>query len=404
MPNSNSEASLRLKNVFEAAIDGIITMDEIGTVDMINPAAAHLFGYSPEEVIGQNVKMLMPTPYRVEHDGYLKRYRETDERRIIGIGREVKGRRKDGSIFPLRLSVGEVLIKEGKRIFTGIIHDLTEVKEAEKEVLKLNQELEQKNQELEQKVRERTAELDNAIVQLENALGKERELSELKSRFVSMASHEFKTPLATILSSIELIEMYKAEDKLPKREKHINRVKSAVNHLNNVLLDFLSIARLEEGKIQIEPVHFDLREFLRVIEETFAEQLKPGQRLLHRYKAEGTQLYLDKKFLRHILFNLLSNAIKYSPEDSPIDWHTEVVGEEIVMKIQDYGIGIPEEEQKHLFTRFFRAHNVENIKGTGLGLNIVKHYTDVLKGRIDFESKQGEGTLFIVYIPLVGDL
>lgn len=400
MPNSNSEASLRLKNVFEAAIDGIITMNELGTVDMINPAAANLFGYSPEEVIGQNVKMLMPVPYRTEHDGYLKRYRATDERRIIGIGREVKGKRKDGSVFPLRLSVGEVRVQDGRRIFTGIIHDLTDVKKAEAQVLKLNQELEKKNIELEHKVRARTAELDNAIVQLENALGKERELSELKSRFVSMASHEFKTPLATILSSIELIEMYKAEDKIAKREKHINRVKSAVNHLNNVLLDFLSIARLEEGKIQIEPEHFDLREFLRVIEETFAEQLKPGQRLLHRYQAEGVQLYLDKKFLRHILFNLLSNAIKYSPEESPIDWYTKLLNNELVMSIQDYGIGIPEEEQKHLFTRFFRAHNVENVKGTGLGLSIVKHYADALGGRIEFESKEGEGTLFVVYIPI----
>ncbi|MFK7933440.1 MAG: PAS domain S-box protein [Saprospiraceae bacterium] len=401
MSDKHYEDSLRLKAVFTAVIDGIITMDESGIIDMINPAAAHLFGYEPEEVIGQNVKMLMPSPYRAEHDGYIKKYLDTGQRQIIGIGREVRGKKKDGTIFPMRLSVGEVKMEAGRRIFTGIVHDMTAIKKAQSQVLALNEKLAGKNEELEEKVRLRTAELDAAVVSLETALGKEKELSELKSRFVSMASHEFKTPLATILSSIELIEAYKADTQLVKREKHIMRVKSAVDYLNSVLQDFLSLSRFEEGKVMMNPITFELNSFLKKIHDDIVLMLKKGQKIQFELLEEDYEVNLDPKFLKHILFNLLSNSIKYSAENSILGFKIQVIDNQLFIKIKDAGIGIPKEDQKHLFTRFFRAHNVENIKGTGLGLSIVKLYVDEMKGRIEFDSKEGVGTEFRIWIPLI---
>jgi PAS domain S-box-containing protein len=422
-----SDDTLRLQAVIDTVIDGILTIDEKGIVESVNPAGAKLFGYSAGEIIGNNINMLMPSPYREEHDGYLQRYLKTNIAHIIGIGREVKGKRKDGTVFPLRLAVSEVFLDQ-KRIFTGVIHDLTEVKEAEKKIIKLNEELETQNQKLEQKVSERTEKLANVVNQLlstnnqlekeiserkdiENALLKsqaelkqllenEKELSELKSRFVSMASHEFRTPLSTILSSIELVEAYKKAEQQPNREKHIGRIKNTVNHLTSILNDFLSLSRLEEGHIQAEPETFVLKDFCEDLIDEFQEQLKPKQRLQHNGLSNGREILLDKKCLKNILFNLLSNASKYSGEEATIYCETELSEGLLKISIQDEGIGIPSEDQKHLFTRFFRAHNVENIKGTGLGLHIVRRYVDLLNGSISFDSIEGKGTTFYIEIPL----
>ena len=265
--NHTSDDALRLKAVIDTAIDGILTIDEKGIVESINPAAAKLFGFEENEVVGNNISMLMPAPYKQEHDGYLSRYLKTNKPHIIGIGREVEGRKKDGSVFPLRLAVSEVFLDK-KRIFTGIIHDLSKVKKAEAKILKLNTELEQKvhertdklanvinqllatNKQLEKEIKERK-EIEEALLkseaELKELLEKEKELSELKSRFVSMASHEFRTPLSTILSSIELVEAYKKAEQQPKRAKHIARIKNTVNHLTSILNDFLSL-RSDTGR------------------------------------------------------------------------------------------------------------------------------------------------------------
>lgn len=425
--HTNSEDQLRLKAIFETVIDGILTINEQGIVDSMNPAAARLFGYSEKEVIGNNVSMLMPEPYRGEHDGYLTRYLSTKVPHIIGIGREVEGLRKDGSIFPLRLAVSEVELGE-RRVFTGIIHDLTDVHEANEKITSLNQKLEAQNEELEKKVEERTDKLAKVVDQLlstnkklgdeimerhsaeealrkseselKELLEKEKELSELKSRFVSMASHEFRTPLSTILSSVELVEAYQKTEQQEKREKHILRIKKSVAHLTGVLNDFLSLSKLEEGKIVLNPESFEFEDFCEEIVDDLKLNLKNGQTINHKSIGQQRKVYLDKNSLKHILFNLTSNAIKYSPENSVIQCETIINDEYLMVKIKDQGIGIPKEDQKHLFTRFFRAHNVENIKGTGLGLNIVRRYVELLHGEITFISEEGKGTEFLVKIPI----
>lgn len=421
-----SETGLLLKAIFNAAIDGIVTINREGIIETLNPAAARLFGYDPEEVIGRNVHILMPAPYKQSHDQYISNYLETGRRKIIGIGREVEGIRKDGSIFPIRLAVSEVIL-DGRISFAGIIHDLSDVKAAEAHVLRLNRELEERNENLEQLILERTEKLANAVdrllatneqlgnevrereavenslrqreTELEEALDKEKELNTLKSRFVSMASHEFRTPLSTILSSIELVEAY-LDAGNSKALKHINRIKNSVTTLTSILNDFLSLSRLEEGKVEAQPEWFQLSDFCLAVVDEMRGQLKRGQQLIHEEKNVGQEIFLDKKFLKIIFFNLISNAIKYSPEGKPIRCTTSLRNQTLSIVIQDEGMGIPREDQPHLFTRFFRAHNVENIQGTGLGLNIVKRYIELLNGRIRFESAQGFGTSFFVDIPL----
>lgn len=414
--NKNEDKSdllRRLQSVIDTAIDGIITINERGIVESINPAAAKLFDYAPEEVIGNNISMLMPAPYQAQHDGYLHHYHTTGEARIIGIGREVAGQKKDGTTFPFRLAVSEVKL-EGRRIFTGIVHDLTLVNQAEEKILRLNQRLEQKvqertdelaqsvnkllstNQLLKHEVRERKT----AEAALRKSLEKEIELNELKSRFVSMASHEFRTPLSSILSSAELIAEYKTKEQQPKREKHVNRILSSVQNLTNILNDFLSLSALEEGGIRMLRADFPIVDFCKEVIGEMEGMLKPDQRILHHSNLSQDTIYLDKNFLKNILFNLLSNAVKYSDAGSTIKCTIATTEDELAVEIADEGMGIPLEDQQHLFTRFFRAHNAENIQGTGIGLHIVKRYVDLMDGDISFKSELGKGSTFRVSLPI----
>lgn len=536
-----------MEAIIQSATDGIISIDARGRMVLVNQAAAQLFGYSKAEMLGQSINMLMPAHHAQQHDNYIARYMKTGEAQIIGIGREVMAQRKDGSQFPIRLSISEVEMGD-RRLFTGIVHDLTQQKtaesalqrekeraqrylniantiivildrdgkinllndkgrkilevepneaigkdwvdhfipdnyrsevkvvfralmdgrdieyyenyiqsasgkqhlvawhntllrddegqitgtlssgidisaqrEAEDRIIRLNQELEKRvaarteelaevvnqllgiNKQLKHEIKEReTAEaaLKTKEKQLTTALEKEKELNELKSRFVSMASHEFRTPLSTILSSADLIEAYQNEEQQKKRLRHTQRIKTSVANLTSILNDFLSLSRLEEGKLSFNPSEFELTAVWKEVEEGVQGMLKKGQQLNIKGLEQIPDLNTDRRILQNIFYNLLSNAIKYSGEGQPIDCKVERKNGDLKIAIQDYGIGIPESEQQHLFTRFFRAHNVENIQGTGLGLNIVKGYVDLLGGHITFESVPEQGSTFRVTIPL----
>ena len=207
--------------------------------------------------------------------------------------------------------------------------------------------------------------------QLTSALKNEKELNELKSRFVSMASHEFRTPLSTILSSADLIEAYTEQEQQQKRTRHTRRIKSSVANLTSILNDFLSLSRLEEGKLSLNPSEFELPEVWKEVAEGVQGMLKKEQTLTISGLEQIPTLHTDRRILQNIFYNLLSNAIKYSGEGQPIECRVFQKNGDLKIEIQDYGIGIPKAEQQYLFTRFFRAHNVENIQGTGLGLNIV---------------------------------
>ena len=407
----------RLKSIIDTAIDGIITIDNRGIVETMNPSAAVLFEYDAEEVVGNNIKMLMPDPYHREHDDYLGRYQKTKVPHIIGIGREVSGKTKTGIVFPMRLAVSEVILND-RVIYTGIIHNLTEVKKAQQEIVELNKQLEQKveertydlekvvnkllttNKNLTHEISEREAianKLKKNEEELHEALEKEKELNGLKSRFVSMASHEFRTPLTTIMSSASLITRYPTEEQQANRERHVGRIKSAVNNLTGILNDFLSLSKLEEGAIRINLENTDTAALSHQVIDEVKAMLKPDQQIIHKSSGTPREIKTDQRILKNILFNLISNAIKYSEASILCEFIFEEA--QIQLVIKDQGIGIPLEDQKHLFTRFFRAGNVVNIQGTGLGLSIVKRYVELLGGTIAFESIQEEGTSFTITLP-----
>jgi len=260
-----------------------------------------------------------------------------------------------------------------KKKMRGIIQDVTELKKAELAI----------------------KESEN---KLKIALEKERELNELKSRFVSMASHEFRTPLSTILSSANLIGRYEKTEQHDKREKHVKRIESSVRNLTMILNDFLSLEKLESGIVSLNPVELEVDMFMEQIIDEVSLMAKGDQKIIHTHNGNNI-IFTDKHLLKNILINLLSNGIKYSKEDQPVRIQTEEQDGAIKIQVKDDGIGIPVADQKNMFTRFFRANNVTNIQGTGLGLTIVKRYLDLMNGKIWFESEEGKGTTFFVEIP-----
>jgi signal transduction histidine kinase len=242
-------------------------------------------------------------------------------------------------------------------------------------------------------------ELEKSQEELNEALSKEKELSEIKSRFVSMASHEFRTPLSTILSSATLLSKYTTTEDQDRRDKHIKRTKEAVKHLNVLLEDFLSVGKLEEGKIKPEPALFALRDLMEEVTEEMQSLAKKDQRI-HCRCADDMTPNSDRRLVKNILVNLLSNAIKFSDEDAPIHLQAEPrPGGGFLVSVLDKGIGISSEDQQHLFSSFFRGANVINIEGTGLGLHIVQRYLELLQGSISLESTLGVGTRVTIELP-----
>ncbi|OOQ58733.1 PAS domain-containing sensor histidine kinase [Mucilaginibacter pedocola] len=389
------ESAALLNAIIQNAIDGIITIDERGSIETINPAACALFRYSPEEVIGKNVSFLMPPPDRNQHDEYIKRYQHTRVPHIIGIGREVTGLRKDGTVFPFRLAVSEVAYS-GRKIYTGFIHDLSKQKEAEEQLREYAAGLEGLVEERTQSLKETVLALQNAKEEVSISLEKEKELGQLKSRFVSMASHEFRTPLSAIQLSASLIDKYAQQFDSEHINKHVGKIKNAVGNLTGILNDFLSLEKLEAGKVEPNFSSFDLVKLSEEITEEMQLVAKQNQHIIYQHTGKESMVSLDQNLLKNCIFNLIANAIKYSGENTFIEYNTEINEQGCTVIIKDNGIGIPEKDQKHLFEPFFRAHNTGNIPGTGLGLNIVARYTYLMNGRVDFTSIVNQGTSFTI--------
>lgn len=260
------------------------------------------------------------------------------------------------------------------------------------QIQKQNEDILSFSHELEDKVDKRTKELTDS-------LGREKELNEMKSRFVSMASHEFRTPLSTILSSVSLIEAYQKPEFEEKRQKHTQRIKGCIVQLVDILNNFLSLDKLEYGRIELNNEIFDIDAFARDVLDSIQGTLKKDQRFEYSHHGD-THVLLDKSILRNVMLNLLSNAVKYSGEGSTICLTIDVNDQRTRIEVQDEGIGIPEDDQKKLFGKYYRARNATNVQGTGLGLNIVKRYIDLMEGTIDFVSTPNEGTTFIIEFPM----
>ncbi|WP_184547179.1 PAS domain-containing sensor histidine kinase [Mucilaginibacter sp. FT3.2] len=394
------ENAALLRAIIDNAIDGIITIDSRGHIESINPAACKLFQYLPEDVIGKNVSVLMPPPDKQQHDEYLNRYQRTGHAHIIGIGREVTGLRKDGTQFPFRLAVSEVKYS-GRQIYAGFIHDLSREKEAEHQLKEYAAHLEELVAERTLSLRQTVDALSQAKEEVSLSLEKEKELGQLKSRFVSMASHEFRTPLSAVQLSASLIDKYAQPFDNPNITKHVARIKHAVGNLTGILNDFLSLEKLEAGRVEPAFNRFDLVKLAEEITEEMQMLAKQNQNIIYQHTGVSHVANLDANLLKNCIINLIANAIKYSGENTFIEFNTEINNTGCHITIKDNGIGIPEADQKHLFEAFFRAHNTGNIPGTGLGLNIVARYASLMNGIIDFKSNVNKGTLFTISFPIL---
>jgi len=393
------ENAALLRAIIDNAIDGIITIDARGNIESINPAACKLFQYLPEDVIGKNVSVLMPPPDKQQHDEYLGRYQRTGHAHIIGIGREVTGLRKDGTQFPFRLAVSEVKYS-GRQIYAGFIHDLSREKDAEHQLKEYAAHLEDLVAERTQSLQHTVEALSQAKEEVSISLEKEKELGQLKSRFVSMASHEFRTPLSAVQLSASLIDKYAQPFDNPNITKHVARIKHAVGNLTGILNDFLSLEKLEAGRVEPAFTDFDLVKLAEEITEEMQMLAKQNQNIIYQHTGISHVANLDVNLLKNCIINLIANAIKYSGENTFIEFNTEINETGCHITVKDNGIGIPEADQKHLFEAFFRAHNTGNIPGTGLGLNIVARYASLMNGIIDFKSNVNKGALFTISFPI----
>jgi len=386
-----------LTALFEHATEGIIIVNKRGQIIKANPSAERLFGYKSGELFEKLVEDLIPERLAAKHKEHRAHFNEKPHHRSMGKNMGLLARRKDGSEFPVEISLSYYENHLGTFVIAFII-DITERISNEANIKKLNLELERKVKERTKVLQEALLELENSKEQLSQALQSEKELNDMKSRFVTMASHEFRTPLSTILSSVSLISKYTTKDDDEKRQKHVHRIKSAVTNMTLILNDFLSAERLQEGKIIARLEEVNLKGVSAEVLNEVQGVLKPGQSIEYTHEGNETAL-LDKQMVKNILLNLISNAIKFSDEGKKVKLLTNVSQRFTLIRVADQGIGIAKEEQSHLFDRFFRAKNATNIQGTGLGLNIVSKYLEMMGGKIEFTSALNEGTTFTVTIP-----
>jgi PAS domain S-box-containing protein len=380
--------------LFNNASMGIIVVNNKGLIELINPFALNLFGYRNDELTEKPIEFLIPRRYHHEHVKDRQAYTHNPRNRPMGLGMDLYGMKKDGTEFPVEVSLGHYE-SNGVENVIAFLSDISIRKKTETQIKKLNDELESL---VEQRTRELTTAmhlLESSKDDLSEALQKEKELGELKSRFVSMASHEFRTPLSTVLSSAYLIEKYTTTEDQPKREKHLQRIISSVNMLTDILNDFLSLGKIEEGRIQVRLSEFNIKEQVKAIIEEIKNALKKGQEILYDHEGD-VNVFMDVSLLKHIVMNLVSNASKFSPEASIIEIKSTCNNVHVVLSVKDHGIGISQEDQKHLMERFFRGANALNIQGTGLGLHIISKYAELMNGQVECKSKLEKGTEFII--------
>lgn len=362
LQQSKDLVDLLLDHVTDFAI---FMIDPDGIVMSWNQGAELIKGYKLDEVVGKPISIFYTDEENAngEPAHNLRKAGEDGRSECIGLRK-----RKDGSVFYADVVFTAMRDERGRLTgFIKITKDIT----------------------AQMKVRE----------DLSKALARERELNEMKSRFVTLASHEFKTPLSVILSSTNLIEKYQDDASTDKRLRHVQRIKSNVNNLKQLLNDFLSLEKLEEGVIRNEPVRSDMVRLAEEAMQDLEEACKDSQRMELEVTGSVYEVSVDQQLLRNVLSNLLSNAIKYSPGGGLIRFRLEFAADAVQFSVTDQGIGIPEEEQGHLFERFFRAKNTTGISGTGLGLSIVKKYLDLMGGAIQVKSSPGTGSTFTITLP-----
>jgi len=341
----------------DTPIGMVISRLKDGVITDCNRAYSQLTNHTPQELIGNTAFSLKLLENITHRDEIVKNAFADGRAKAI----EVQIKPKDRSPIWVSLSTQIIDVNNEKHLLSALL-DMTAHKELEEK--------------------------------MKSALATEIELNKMKSNFVSLASHEFRTPLTSILSSTVLLDRYSYGEHHEKAAKHVARIKSSVNNLTTILDEFLSISKIEEGKVTPKIEQVNIKDYLTKICNSFNNFSKPGQEI--EYKHRGVEeVYTDPVLLGNIVNNLVSNAIKYSDEGKKI-FVVSDVNNRLHIEVRDDGIGIPKEDQKHLFNRFFRASNTGTSQGTGLGLHIMKHYVEMLHGHVKIDSEVGRGSTFTV--------
>ncbi len=341
----------------ETPVGMVISRLKDGVITDCNKAYSQLTDYTPEELIGETAVSLKLLENAKQREAAVKNVFATGSAKDV----EIQIKPKDRSPIWVSISMQLIDIKNEKYLLSALVD------------MSVHKELEEK---------------------MKSALATEIELNKMKSNFVSLASHEFRTPLTSILSSTVLLDRYSYGEHHEKAAKHVARIKSSVNNLTTILDEFLSISKIEEGKVTPKIEQVNIKDYLAKICNSFNNFSKPGQEIEYEHHGEE-EIYTDPVLLGNIVNNLVSNAIKYSDEGKKISVVCNV-NNRLHIEVRDNGIGIPKEDQKHLFNRFFRASNTGTVQGTGLGLHIMKHYVEMLHGHVNLDSEVGKGSTFTV--------
>ena len=391
--------------LFEGASEGIVVVDSSQIIVATNESARTIFGYESNELEGSKLETLIPMRYRGSHGGHFKKFMDHSDKREMGTGRDLYGLRKDGSQIPVEAGLNPFVLHD-KQYVMALVTDITVRKSQEEQILNLNSTLEEKIALRTESLRDAVSKLKEEVqlrVEAENnakeALQKEKELNELKTKFLSLVSHEFKTPISGILTSATLAGKYTREDQQDKREKHLNIIKSKVKYLNTIIDDFLSVERLDTGKTNYKFTEVYLSKVLSEVIYDANMHLKDGQQIHYPKEADDVVIEFDEKILELALTNLVHNAVKYSGENTNVYIDIQQDEKQLFITIRDQGIGIPEHEQKFIFNRYFRAENALLNAGTGIGLNIVKSHIENLGGSLTFKSILNQGSTFTIMIP-----
>ena len=399
--------------LFNGISEGALVVNQNQIIVELNSSAANMFGYDIKELKGKHINTLIPQRHHQAHDKHVKEFVKKDKKRRMGENRKIFGLKKDNNVFPIEAGLNPFKI-DGEKFVMTIITDITKRVENEENIISLNESLEKKVQQRTEQLQHSVDELSElndlfkdeimrrkqAEARIKTALQKEKELNELKTKFLSLVSHEFKTPLSGILTSATLASKYTKTEQQDKRDKHLNTIKNKVHYLTSILNDFLSIERLESGKVTYKFDYFSLLNLINEVVYNANVTLKTGQKINYPQDLEEVEMYQDRNVVELILSNLLNNAIKYSKEDTTITLKITQNDKFIHFEISDEGIGIPEKDKEHIFERYFRAENALLNQGTGIGLNIIKVHLENLGGNIYFESLENKGSTFFVKLPI----
>ncbi len=363
------ESESKFRNIINSALDAVIMIDSNGIITEWNDQSSEIFGFAQEEAVGESLaKLIIPTQHREAHAKGMTKFHKTGEGPVLNKRIEITAIGKNREEFPIELSISPIKLND-TYYFSAFLRDISEQKANQKK--------------------------------LERSLEREKELNEMKSKFVSMTSHEFRTPLTTIKSNIDLLayRLEQEKDSSSPVFKNLGRIENEVERLTNLMNDILTIGRIESGKIVVNLQKVDFVALVKeIIGQSFANQAD-GRKANLKVKGKEQMIELDSQIFAHVISNLVSNAFKYSEGSNAPEIIINYKAKELLFQVKDYGIGIPESDRDKLFDSFHRASNVGNIQGSGMGLTIVQQFVKLHYGEMKMDSKLGEGTTVSVEIP-----